>query len=110
MKVLVCGGRKFRDKALMWETLDNLEGITRIIHGGSTGADAGADMWAKERGIPVSVYPALWNKHGFAAGPIRNGVMLKDAKPDLVVAFPGGRGTDNMVKQACKAKVTVIHV
>lgn len=33
--------------------------------------------------------------------------MLK-LEPDLVVAFPGGKGTQNMIDQAVKAKVRVL--
>jgi UDP-N-acetylmuramoylalanine-D-glutamate ligase len=33
--------------------------------------------------------------------------MLDEGKPDLVVAFPGGRGTANMVQQAHRAGVEV---
>ena len=51
-----------------------------------------------------------WEKHGRAAGPIRNKLMLDEGRPDLVVAFPGGRGTANMVKQASAASVEVIEV
>lgn len=52
---------------------------------------------------------ADWKKHGKAAGPIRNGIMLRDGKPDMVVAFPGGRGTANMVDQARLADLIVEH-
>jgi hypothetical protein len=37
---------------------------------------------------------------GRAAGPRRNQRMLEDFRPDLVVAFPGGRGTAYMVRRA----------
>jgi hypothetical protein len=33
--------------------------------------------------------------------------MLDEGKPDLVLAFPGGRGTRNMVGQAKRAGVPV---
>jgi hypothetical protein len=36
--------------------------------------------------------------------------MLEEGKPDLVVAFPGGTGTANMVKQARAAGVEVLEV
>ncbi len=42
-------------------------------------------------GIPVMTFPADREKHGRAAGPIRNKQMLEEGKPDLVAAFPGGR-------------------
>jgi len=34
--------------------------------------------------------------------------MLDEGKPDLVVAFDGGRGTANMVKQAKAAGIQVL--
>ena len=57
--------------------------------------------------MPVSIYPADWDKHGKAAGPIRNKQMIDEGKPDLVIAFPGGRGTAGAVRLAKFAGVTV---
>ena len=99
MRVLITGGRDFADRQLLFETLDRLHaarGFTLVIHGAAKGADSLADEWAKERGIEVQARPADWKKHGRAAGPIRNQEMLKE-NPQLVVAFPGGKGTANMV-------------
>ena len=62
--------------------------------------------WAR---IPVKEYPADWQKHGRAAGPIRNQQMLDEGKPDLVVAFDGGRGTADMIARAEKAGVRVVR-
>ena len=36
--------------------------------------------------------------------------MLTEGKPDVVVAFPGGKGTINMIRQAKKKGITVILV
>jgi hypothetical protein len=36
--------------------------------------------------------------------------MLDDGKPELVVAFPGGRGTADMMRRAREAGVEVIEV
>jgi hypothetical protein len=36
--------------------------------------------------------------------------MLKEGKPDLVIAFPGGRGTDMMVGLAKDAGVEVLDL
>jgi predicted Rossmann-fold nucleotide-binding protein len=33
--------------------------------------------------------------------------MLSEGKPDLVIAFPGGRGTADMIRQAKEAGVPV---
>jgi hypothetical protein len=118
MRVLVCGGRNYRDKERVWEILDRVcnpenkplpEGVT-IIHGGAWGADWLADHWAVHNLCAIEEYPANWEKHGKAAGPIRNLEMLNEAKPDLVVAFPGGRGTAHMVRIAKEAGVQVIEI
>lgn len=85
-------------------------GITTLIHGGAPGADALAATWAIEHDITCSTYVADWFKHGRAAGPIRNEAMLIEGRPDCVVAFPGGRGTADMVRRAKAAGVRVIEV
>ncbi len=113
MKVIVCGGRDFQSPAQVWQGLDRLHEatpITQLMQGGATGVDTFAKEWAvKHPGIQRFVCRADWDKHGRAAGPIRNARMLEWG-PDAVVAFPGGRGTANMVKQATEAGVRVIHL
>lgn len=119
-KVIVCGGRNFNDVPLLWRTLDriahNYGGIKRIIDGASddvTGPYKGADYWANQwaiaSGIPTHRCHAEWKIHGKSAGPIRNQAMLNE-KPDLVVAFPGGYGTADMVRRARAAGIEVVAV
>jgi hypothetical protein len=111
MRVIVCGGRDYADAAHINRTLDAIHGetpITVLIHGDASGADRLAGEWG-QRAFPavhVAAIPANWKEHGRAAGPLRNRKMLRFA-PDLVVAFPGGRGTADMVKQAHVAGVKV---
>jgi len=107
MRVLVCGGRDYRDPKAVYAALDALDGVTFIIEGGAQGADCYAAEWADKNGVSHAQFNADWKAHGRAAGPIRNLRMLKEGKPDLVLAFPGGRGTANMVKQARAAGVRV---
>lgn len=117
MRVLVCGGRDFGveypEYSWIWQVLDTLyadDEDMQIISGMATGADtAGAD-WARARGVSLFSFPANWDKHGKAAGYIRNKQMLEEGKPDLVIAFPGGRGTANMIKLARDAGVPVEEV
>lgn len=111
MKVLVCGSRHFNNPNLMKEVLDKYQ-IDEIIEGEARGADTLALLYGLKTNIPVRRYPADWNKHGKAAGPIRNSQMLKEGKPDLVVAFlyNDSRGTKNMVEQAKKAEVPVEEI
>lgn len=108
MRVLVCGSRHFQDYALMEKTLEALA-ITTIIEGEARGADTLARRYAERRGLDVLPFPALWDKHGKAAGPIRNKQMLVEGQPELVIAFrgPNSRGTQNMIDQAKKAGIPV---
>lgn len=111
MKVLVCGGRDYEDWKtgfLVLNAIHEKRRITHVIHGGANGADHLADLWARERRIPTTVFPANWNAHGKAAGPIRNKLMLLE-NPALVVAFPGGRGTAHMVGIAKQAGIEVME-
>lgn len=112
MRLLVCGGRNFNDfewmnEVLVWFTGSNA--VEVIIHGAARGADSLAAEWASLANVPTKAYPADWKAHGKAAGPIRNRLMLEDGKPDYVIAFPGGSGTANMVKQAREAGLQVME-
>jgi NADPH:quinone reductase-like Zn-dependent oxidoreductase len=112
MRVLITGGRDFADRDLLFETLDRLHavhGFTVLIHGAASGADTLAGEWAKECGVEVIARAADWKKHGRAAGPIRNQEMLKE-NPQMVIAFPGGKGTANMVAIAKKAGIEVMVI
>jgi YspA, cpYpsA-related SLOG family len=104
--VLVYGGRGYSDRATLFRVLDELSATT-IISGGASGADTLAEHWTYERGVPVVRYPADWARHGNAAGLVRNQQMLDDGKPDLAVAFPGGKGTADMVRRARKAGIPI---
>jgi hypothetical protein len=110
MRVLVCGGRDFADREFAFAMLDRAHaknGITCIIEGGARGADRLAKEWALSRGVGLDEFPADWTTHGNRAGPIRNKEMLDKGKPKGVIAFPGGRGTDDMVRRAQEAGVKV---
>lgn len=114
MRVLVCGGRDWCDILAMMISMDKVYDergpITHLMHGGAQGADDEARVWALQRDIPTTPYPADWRTHGKAAGPSRNQRMIDEGKPDLVVAFPGGRGTADMVRRAKAAGIEVMEV
>jgi hypothetical protein len=73
------------------------------------GADLLAEKWALMRGIQVQAFPANWAE-GKSAGPRRNGKMIAEGNPSLVIALPGGRGTADMVLKARTAGVRVAEV
>lgn len=113
MRVLVCGGRDFSDQKLLEDTLNTfhqLHYIDCIIEGNGRGADRMAGFWARKNHIDNIKFSANWKEYGNAAGPIRNAEMLFKGNPDIVIAFPGGKGTANMVQLAKKNNVEVIEI
>jgi hypothetical protein len=113
MRVLVCGGRDYDDRKHVFATLDALHAkhpFDEVVEGGARGADELGRRWAKDRGVDAVTYWANWTKYDNRAGPIRNAKMLARGLPNLVVAFPGGGGTDNMVSQARDKNLEVIEV
>lgn len=112
-RVLVCGGRNYNNRAHVFATLDAIHAetpISVIIHGGAWGADTSANAWAQARDVLIACYAAQWSVHGRRAGTLRNQEMLDQARPDLVVAFPGGVGTAHMTRIARRAGVPVQEV
>lgn len=105
-RVIIAGGRNFSDYALLKERCDYFlqnkmkEGRVVIVSGHASGADALGERYAQERHLSLEAHPADWNKHGRAAGPIRNAEMAEVA--DALIAFWDGvsRGTKNMIDTA----------
>lgn len=114
-RILVCGGRDFGhtpdDRTLFLDTMAlHADSPEILIHGCARGADTLADQWASKHAVPVLRFPARWQDEGHAAGPIRNSCMLKLGRPDLVIAFPGGDGTADLVAKARRAGIRVVDV
>lgn len=110
--VLVCGGRGYADEVHVFRVLDEHHRRQRfdgLVHGGAAGADALAGQWARANGVQEIVCPANWDYYGRSAGPRRNGRMLL-LRPALVIAFPGGAGTRDMVARAGQAGVATVCV
>lgn len=90
-KIAVTGGRDYRNKARVWQVLDAAVerlGLTEGVDGGAPGWDLFSRQWAEARGIPWKTVKAEWHLHGRAAGPIRNGKILREERPDIVIAGP----------------------
>ena len=112
VSIVIAGTRTFNDYDLLSAWVDAMQIFyqnIRIVSGGAKGADALAERYAKERGIPINIINADWDSHGKSAGPKRNREMAKDA--DVLVAFWDGqsRGTANMIAEATK-KNAQVHV
>lgn len=110
MRVIFCGGRTYHDAARIAQELDRFDPLdTTILTGGAQGADHLAEKIALERGFVVVSHYADWKQYGKRAGPLRNQEMV-DTGVDMVVAFPGGPGTRDMVRRARNAGVEVREV
>lgn len=81
-----------------------------VIAGRARGADSLAIDWAVTNWCNFQEFPADWYRYGKSAGYIRNKQMLDEGRPDIVVAFPGGKGTAMMSRLAVEAGVEVLEV
>lgn len=114
--VIVTGSRDYVDDQKVFDELWGLwvnktQGPFFIRHGDCpTGADRFASIWCEfgQADVYEIKYPADWDAHGKAAGPIRNREMAQ-AGADLCLAFPLGesRGTWNCVNECKKAGIPV---
>lgn len=115
-RVLVTGGRNYSNRSAVYSALDAVlrkSGISLLIHGDARGADTLAKDWAISRGVghlAFPVTPEMWRMLGKRAGSSRNERMLQEGRPDGVVAFPGGKGTDDMVSRAASAGVPIMDL
>ena len=125
-RVVVTGGRNFRDAALVDRALSAImrkHGISHVIEGEASGADTLSKRWAEAHGIEILPFPAAWEdlshddaiiktrrdgtQYDARAGHRRNQQMIDTGKPDAAIAFPGGSGTEDMCRRLVKASVPI---
>lgn len=112
-RILITGSRNWVDEHIMEAAIveairgKDVKGVT-LIHGNAKGADTMSGKIARFYDLNIEVYPADWETHGKAAGPIRNSQMVK-LGADVCLAFPLGesRGTRHCMKIAEKAGIPV---
>jgi SLOG family YspA-like protein len=121
LRLLVCGSRTWTDAALLAEAVERVvaehgqgrAGVV-LIEGDARGADRLAGTLARARGWELETYPADWQRHGRAAGMRRNARMLRQGRPERVIActddLAASRGTADMVRRAHSAGLPVLVV
>ena len=121
LRLLVCGSRTWTDATLLAEAVDwvvakhgqDRPGVV-LIEGDARGADRLAGTLARARGWELEVYPADWQRHGRAAGARRNARMLRQGRPERVIActddLAASRGTADMLRRAHSAGLPVLVV
>lgn len=108
MRIVVAGGRDFNNTDLVEYAFKQI-GIgpnDTVVHGACRGADLLCATIAKLYGAKTEAHPADWKRYGKSAGPVRNREMLQSGV-DMLIAFPGGRGTFNAVMTAKSLDVPI---
>lgn len=108
-RICVTGGRDFLDSQAVRAVLGLLDPICVGVGDCPSGVDASVLSWVREAGLHCVVYKALWTTHHQAAGPRRNRQMLEEFQPDVLIAFPGGKGTSNCVREAVRLGIPVFY-
>lgn len=97
--------------------------VDRLYHGAARGIDTDAGALAGGIGVPVLPFPAKWRPQGrqgpvdYSAGPKRNTAMLHGyhdtgpvPPPEVLLAYPGGDGTADMVRKMKGAARVVLDL
>jgi hypothetical protein len=107
MKLLIAGSREypvngnFADK--MAEFVSAYGMPSEIVSGHcSKGPDEAGERWAKANKVPLKIFPANWDEHGKAAGPIRNRKMAPYCDRALIFWDGKSRGSKNMIEELQK--------
>jgi len=108
MKVLVTGSSKAFKSETIYKALNTLhkdQGIHLVFITNDNGYAYLASVWASDNKVPTRLFL-----------PVRSEDCRKvnqrmiDAKPDLVLAFPGEIPTIDLVTRATKTKIPVIEI
>jgi hypothetical protein len=113
MILIIAGSRTFENIDELYDIADWIDaewGVSMVVSGHAKGPDQMGEAWAAERGLPVEVFLAKWDKQGKAAGVIRNRQMAdwtrvtaaRRNEPAGLLAFHegGSPGTKNMIMTA----------
>lgn len=106
MKVIIAGSRDLNvsigeiDRAVEAAQFS----VSMLVSGGASGIDRVGEMWARSVFSLVRIFPADWETHGRAAGPIRNAKMASFSDA-LIAIYRKGKltpGTRSMISEARK--------
>lgn len=99
-RICISGSREYKNLHRVDEVIAALPADAIIVHGGARGVDARADQAARRRGLKVEVVRPRWDLYGKAAGPKRNGEMVRSSS--FLYAFWDGSspGTKSAIEAA----------
>ena len=100
MKLIIAGSRTLNPSVKdIGEQVSKFNiGITEVVSGGADGVDSCGEEYALAADQPLKIFKADWNKHGKAAGPIRNKQMAEYADALLLIWDGKSKGSANMKK------------
>ena len=106
-RVAIVGSRDYPDLDAVRAYINTLPARTIVVSGGARGVDRTAANAALARGLKVEEYLAEWDKHGKAAGYLRNRTIVGVA--DRLVAFWDGasKGTAHSIQLANEKGIPV---
>ena len=90
MKLIIAGSRDIEVTTAQIQEYVDASGFfpSCIVSGKARGVDSCGEYWAKGKNLPIMPFPADWDKHGKAAGPIRNKHMA-DVGDALLLIWDG---------------------
>ena len=110
MNVIIAGSRTIDDYAFIERAVETSNFlIKRVISGGARGVDKQGELWAKNHGIPCTVYRADWEQFGKRAGAKRNRQMADVADALIAVWTGSSPGTRDMI-EVMEARGKLIHI
>lgn len=104
MKIAIVGHRRFNDytdfvdkvedalQAQLWE-------INEVVSGGAPGTDTLAELYAADINVPTRIHLPKWDQYGRSAGPVRNGLIVRDADAMIAFLHPDSKGTKDSIRQ-----------
>ena len=116
MKLIIAGSRKFTDSGLCQTIMTMLvmmadkclnNDVDEIVTGGAKGVDHIGKCLAFYSKKPHKEFPADWDQHGKAAGPIRNRQMAEYGDALILIWDGESRGSASMKREAQKANIPV---
>lgn len=112
-RVIIAGSRNCPENdpdlvVKIHELLINMQGVDiEIVSGACRGADMLGEFFAAQFGLSVKRFPADWDKHGKAAGPIRNTEMAGYSTHLIALHNGKSKGTQDMINKARKFNLMV---
>jgi hypothetical protein len=109
MRLIIAGSRSFDDFGFLEKSVLSFlkkhkqpgEAV-EVISGHALGADKLGERFAEKYGLKTVILPAKWDKHGKAAGHIRNKEMAEMGSHCVVFWDGQSTGSKNMVDTAGK--------